>query len=372
MLSKSVGFIARHPLAAVQRFSRYACRRLLCRTFRGNNADADRCIWIHPSTSDRSFFGLVSTLTRAGHQVLIPPKPSLLLDNGMYDSRIPSLQNVFLDSRPLQLQENSLRLPGMHSGNPTSTEPRILEICFDFYSPAHHPDQTFFWPFGMHPEALLLGLDRCAEEQHTAPSSEPRLIRILCAGNLSYPEYARSTINDHFGMLNRADIIGAVRRHFNAEIVTSPAALTTPSGPVQIALIDQATDGFPMAAYFQALQASDFLLCPPGVNHPHCHNIFEGLSRGCIPILQYDQLMRPTLKAGWNCLSFANESQLLATVTSALQMTHEQIMHMRQRCFAYASLTSDSCAVLKLLKQTSVKRVCLLNETASMPSTRFH
>jgi hypothetical protein len=127
-----------------------------------------------------------------------------------------------------------------------------------------------------------------------------------------------------------------------------------------------------MPDYFKALESSDFLLCPPGVNHPHCHNIFEGLSRGCIPILQYDQLMRPALTPGYNCLSFADESQLLATVTSALQMTDEQITQMRQRCFAYSATISPAVAVLNSITRSSVTRVCVLNETASLPAPLHH
>ena len=87
--------------------------------------------------------------------------------------------------------------------------------------------------------------------------------------------------------------------------------------------------------YFRALEATDFLLCPPGWCMPPAHNIVECMSRGVIPILNYAGYMVPALENGVNCLSFSTLEEMERQVEKALQMQQPAIHELRKNVLRY-------------------------------------
>lgn len=93
------------------------------------------------------------------------------------------------------------------------------------------------------------------------------------------------------------------------------------------------------------LEASDFFIAPPGNGMPHCHNIMEALSRGCVPITNYDRWLMPQLQDGVNCLSFRDKEGL----ERALSMNEDEVKKMRQAAKDYYDRYCSPDAVYKLL-----------------------
>ena len=192
---------------------------------------------------------------------------------------------------------------------------------------------------------------------------------MFLAGNLSYPEYADDRIPRAYSLLNRREFVNAIRREFPELITTASNEVRGGTCNFPISMIDQAIDGLCMPEYFLTLERSDFLLCPPGVNHPHYHNIFEGMSRGVIPVLEYAHLMRPAMQDSVNCISFRGRDGLIAAVHRVLSMPAAELNRIRRSCLEYFDKFCTPASVIRRICDADIKRIRMLNESESVPRT---
>jgi hypothetical protein len=77
------------------------------------------------------------------------------------------------------------------------------------------------------------------------------------------------------------------------------------------------------------LSLSDAYLCLPGRAIVTCHNVYEAMSVGTIPILQYQSWFNPPLEDGVNCFSFTNDSDIADTIRRVLNTPDDVIKKMR-------------------------------------------
>ena len=360
---QKLSFICRHPLHSLRRALQYKKSIKGLRRVESNPHEKfAKVATLSPVVStNRSFFTLAWSLAQNGFIVEIPDAIGVILGLGQYDRRILDLPSLRLFTSKARATKSSLCLvtPGVGV-----LQPHCFDISFDYYSEKIDSSQAFL-PFGMHPEACLLGFDNpdACKDHHAGAT---RSIAVFCAGNLSYPEYDNEQLSLRFGILTRRHLIQQMHADFFELIISKPESVV--SGAYKsgaIAIIDQAISGLTMAEYFAALAKSDFVLCPPGVNHPHCHNIYEGMSRGCIPILEYSHWMRPRLDDGINCIAFSGLEGLRNAVNLALRMSDAEKENLRRGVTQYWDRYVRPDAFLLSLTSSNGRTICMLNETAS-------
>jgi hypothetical protein len=292
-------------------------------------------------------------------KVVLPNLPSVLLGLGEYDRKILDFENVFIENHKTKdLPYSTIRLPSKF----WKSSKDVIPIEFNYYNRNIDDEKRLFIPFGIHPEARLKGLDR-----QNVIETKNDSIRIFCAGNLSYPDYNTQTIPSRFSMLNRATAIETIKRYFPESTSFAPLQILADDFKASICLIDQAKCGLNMESYFRALESSTFIFCPPGVNLPHCHNIYEGMSRGCIPILEYPHLLRPKLTPNVNCLSFEGSTGLIDTLKYALTLKKDVIKDLKSNTTSYFNTFCNINYLTSINKDTSISSLCLLNENDSFP-----
>ncbi|WP_197451946.1 glycosyltransferase [Rosistilla carotiformis] len=238
---------------------------------------------------------------------------------------------------------------------------KVFEVGFDYYSTV--PDEGgVFLPFGAHPAARIRNL-----EPKDFDASARRTIGIFCAGNLSGASYNNPSLIATFNTPSRTQIINWTAEMFSPRIVATTSDFKTglKDHLNHIVLLDQATDGLSLGEYFSALRDAEFVLCPPGVNHPHCHNIFEGMACGCIPILGYDNWMRPRLQNGINCITFSDKPSFADAILRALRSTAGERARLRDGVIRYYdSFVRPNVVVEQMVAKA--KRVRVLNERHSV------
>jgi hypothetical protein len=96
--------------------------------------------------------------------------------------------------------------------------------------------------------------------------------------------------------------------------------------------------------WLETVGSSDFFLCPPGYVMPMCHNVIEAMAVGTIPIISYPEWFDPALRNMENCITFGDESDLIAKMHAVLEMDERKIAEMRQGVIDYydTHLTADS------------------------------
>ncbi|MGJ8656373.1 MAG: hypothetical protein ACSHX6_07975 [Akkermansiaceae bacterium] len=91
----------------------------------------------------------------------------------------------------------------------------------------------------------------------------------------------------------------------------------------------------PFEKYLGLLGEMDFIVCTPGTFMPFAHNVIEGMSQGCVPILEYSDYFMPELEDGVNCLAFHDDESLVGAIARAVRMTEEERQVMREEVCRY-------------------------------------
>lgn len=208
-------------------------------------------------------------------------------------------------------------------GSP-GTEGRVL-IDYDYFNP-ERPPGTLVAPFFLHPHYYARRLDRTLPELRNGP----RNTRLFFAGTADPAAYTRSFAAGLFPVMNRTEVLAAVRQDFPAEVlrVQGRAELRRipESGrPIVLVLTDRTEDTLTKhllqpREYLRLLAGSAFALCPPGWIMPHSHNLVEALAVGTVPVLSYASVCEPPLTDGVNCLGFRDRDELRTAVRRVLSL----------------------------------------------------
>lgn len=89
--------------------------------------------------------------------------------------------------------------------------------------------------------------------------------------------------------------------------------------------------------YLNTLVKFDFFLAVPGINIPFCHNLFEAMELGCIPLIQkgYAELFNPGLRNGINAIVFDNLIDLSKQMEFIFELNSMEILRMRHEVLSY-------------------------------------
>ena len=211
-------------------------------------------------------------------------------------------------------------------------EPRKVLLSYDFFN----LDLTAVkMPYFMHPKVYQNGW-------HHLPVPDPDSLRPVRIGFFGSRDADFYTRHFHFPMLDREQILTTFLDEFSDRIWTVDAQVASwGKHGIAVAIDGKGGDDghksfLPLPDYLQALRKCDFFLTPPGWCMPLSHNLIEGTTAGCIPILNCQKFMYPALEDGVNCLSFNDANSLVTALEAALVMSSENIETMRGNVVAYS------------------------------------
>jgi hypothetical protein len=196
--------------------------------------------------------------------------------------------------------------------------------------------------------------------------SDP-LCSIFFSGNIQDELYARSAIEETFGVVSRARLLSIVGdakpiRRLHAEALQEAAV-----GDIVFSGSRVRPEAFrPSMARFA------FFLRPPGVSMPFCHNIIEAMSAGAIPVVQqsYATLFEQPLAHGDTAIVFSGEHDLNDRIDDALAMPLVARRMMRQRVLEYYDSYLTPKAVVSQMLAPQIRTVRLLAEEDSVDMFR--
>jgi hypothetical protein len=171
-------------------------------------------------------------------------------------------------------------------------------------------------------------------------------------------------VGREFGILDRCDILDFVESHLRLSVNAGLNAASL------LIIVGDGGDGLnkhrlTQDDYLALLRQSHFVLCPPGWKVPHAHNLIEALAMGCVPIINYADLMTPPLRDQVNCLAFTTLEQLAIILETLPKLSLERIEAMRQEALDYYLLYLYPASVGRSLMASlpTITRVSFNDET---------
>ena len=207
----------------------------------------------------------------------------------------------------------------------------LLLMEYDFFNCTKDGNRM---PYFMHPSVYHGG-------HHIRPLLDPKTERLVKLGFFGTRDAAFYTMNFHFPILNREEILEVLFDNYESEIdiVKSPVSRWS-KHRIAVSLDckggDHSTKAFmPLSEYLKALEACDFFLSPPGCVMPISHNLIEGMACGSIPVINSSDYLFPKLQNGLNCLSFSTKEELKSALEAVLAMPPEKVKMMRTNVIRY-------------------------------------
>jgi hypothetical protein len=109
------------------------------------------------------------------------------------------------------------------------------------------------------------------------------------------------------------------------------------------------------------LALSDTYLCLPGRCLITCHNVYEAMSVGTIPILQYKNWFNPPLEDGLNCFSFQDEHDIVSVIREVLNTPKVKIEEMRKNVTDYYENHLSEQSLIRRIFNSSNDTLLLLD-----------
>ncbi len=239
-----------------------------------------------------------------------------------------------------------------------------LDFFKDYFENDNH-ETGYHFPLGFHPLMYHLNLD---EVQYDFP----KMNSIFCFGN--FDENAYSEIKKTpFTLMSRVEVLELCKQLSNYLKVSSQEEMdeilsNKPSKKICIA--EKENYQISIENIREYLSQFQFYLACPGVVMPHCHNIIEAMSVGCIPILeqQYADLFYPELKHEINAIIFQNQEDLKSLLEKKLwQITPEKINSIRERVnIYYQNHLTPKIVVYKVIENLHSKPIYVNAEHRSV------
>jgi hypothetical protein len=243
--------------------------------------------------------------------------------------------------------------------------PHRKQILLDYQkSAAVNPEEFDVWfPLMMHPHIYLRG---GAELQSEPTAETDRPVRVLFAGN--YGEgYDLPGFTALYGVPTRNEVVAGLESLESLEVIDSAACwegyLDTQTRP-GVVMFDP---GFRVwqNRWVRTLSKCDFFVCPPGLLYPPCHNAYEAIAAGAIPVICYNDWFVPPLVDGEHCLQYRSVDELRQCVSRALAMDQGHVCEMRRRLQAFHDRhLSQRSVVNRILNcESPIVKVRVVDET---------
>lgn len=304
------------------------------------------------NTAHRYFMNLCHFLTELGYDVIVKPTAGFL---GHWQTR------EFI--RQLPHVKYALRCTGYPvsiSDYKTSSQSKTLRYDYYAFIPG---SESYRVPMCMVDTMYYF---RFYQKAPDYADNAARTIAVFYAGNLS-ESYRNETINRKFRLMDRVAVIDTLKSGFpgSADVANVKEVLSGKKGRDVLILNRQSNPVLPVDL-LRVLSLCSFILVPPGVVMPQTHFIVEGMSVGCIPILQYRDMFYPPLEHMKNCLYFNDAEDLKRVVRGAMEMNKSDIVKMREEVVCYYSERLSPRAVVERIVDPAIKYIYLNAESVSV------
>ena len=162
------------------------------------------------------------------------------------------------------------------------------------------PGNSFVFPLLLHPYIYKNQLHMTFE-----PQSYSKNIKLFFQGNTG-KHYDTVYSNKYFGVSNRPETISFLLKNFNPIQPINVPFNELLQDPVDLLIINSKNNHISEKEYLQLLSSSDFFLALPGFRAPTCHNVYEAIFCGSIPIIHKNLIpfFGGLLKSNQNCLVY--------------------------------------------------------------------
>lgn len=316
-------------------YTTYLRRKILHKRFANNTEkNSNAVVFDLQNAKDRYAFNIINTFKLANFDIYLKPNYKLYVGSkGLYFEDIFTFLNVGLFENQNQLKNytkvcyisdyDNDGLPGME----------YTSIRVDCRGAIEA--QTLKFPFGFHPSTYkrfdIKTKEQLEEVLFTDEDNDQNAYRIMFAGSTHSEDYNKIKIkfpelvdrNSVFDMINT--VFKKELTHDFSDVNPKPILISNSLDNIVINEIE----------LFQIMKKSDFFIAPPGFEMPFCHNLYEAMSCGAIPIIQYGNNLFPNLEDQVNCLSFENLNQLEECIAQALTMEASEISRMKANVLDY-------------------------------------
>ena len=217
-------------------------------------------------------------------------------------------------------------------------------------------------PYTLHPHQVFTGklffLNQLRENK--------RKLKIFFSGNFIKTNYDKS-FSDYPEIINRYSILTFIDEEFKDfidsptntnEIISSNNLITWPKWSHNLNVevrIDEHD-------WLKIISSANFMLCPPGVYMPMCHNIIESMAVGTIPITQYGYLFDPPLTNNINCIQFDSLKELKDKILELSSLPENRISEMRQNVIDYFDKYIDPKGLIDRIEKGQVREIQYFKE----------
>lgn len=284
---------------------------------------------------DRYVFNIINTYKLADYDVFLKPNYEFYINSkGLYYDDIFSFLNVGYYKNEAQLKTYKK----VHLVYDYDT---ICGLTLKSYTTVKVTNkgairaQALKFPFGFHPNTFkqfnITSAKRLDDVLFTDHNNTQNAYKIVFAGSTNSTDYNK--INNHFTeLIDRNKVFATIHKYFEKDITSDYKVNSEKTILISNSLTGSHINEIEL---FQIMKNSNFFIAPPGFEMPFCHNLFEAMSCGAIPILQYANYLFPNLENGVNCLIFDDLAGLRQCIEKALIMDREAINLMKVNVLEY-------------------------------------
>lgn len=287
---------------------------------------------------DRYAFNLINTYKLADYDIYLYPNYEFYTNSkGLYFEDIFTFLKVGYIRSESQLKKYK-RLHYVHD-HVSKKEFKLNAVYVKVNDKNAIALQGLKFPFGFHPNTYKrLSIKTSKQLEKALVNSlkkETNNIKIFFAGATSGDDYYQ--IKNYFPhIIDRNTIFNLIRSNFNDKIksiqeINDNAKSIFIHDSLSNTKIDE-------DELFKLMKRSDFFIAPPGFKMPFCHNLYEAMSCGMIPIIQYSNFLYPQLEDSVNCLMFDSVKDLERCIHIALNMPTEVIAQMKDNVSQYFNI----------------------------------
>jgi len=309
----------------------------------------------------RLVYALLNAFALAGHRVF-------LFDNvnyrevGPLGPMIYSIDGVQATTAEPPTSEDTFYLFDREDARLAGREwKKKIEVKFDVFSnyawARYRGYEPVVMPYPMHP--WNYGNDLQGRLQ--AARNQERKMRIFFSGDTK--GYKRNRIFYPSAKLTRVQIIDTILQAGSPDttLVADKETLDDVLHGIyrkQCVIVDMSKVF--VEDWLNNLGKAEFFICPPGYVMPMCHNTVEAIAVGTIPIINYPEWFRPSLRHLETCIAFDDEADLLLKVAFVLQMDAGDVARMRRNVIDYYRQHLDPVVFAREVEAKRQRKVTVL------------
>lgn len=222
--------------------------------------------------------------------------------------------------------------------------------------------KLFYCPIGKYPMSYLSGIK-------DLKTNERRKNSLFMIGNFNANSYGNIKLAEKWNNIsNRVEVYGHIQRSKYFRRISNRLELEQfiTSSEDQNCIIIDTESQFKLSYrnYLNTLVKFDFFLAVPGINIPFCHNLYEAMELGCIPVIQkcYAELLDPSLINGINAIVFDNLVDLSKQMKFIFELNSTEIHRMRDEVLSYYSQNLSPFSITEKLSKMVFENIFIQSE----------